>query len=49
MAKKKASGGFAVGRILTTEGKVRKGGLKPKPSTPKPNIKPAGQNPSGKK
>lgn len=52
MARKKASGGFgkrASGRIILTEGKVRKGGIKPKPLSPKPNITPAGQKPSPKK
>ena len=28
-----------------TEGPVKKGGIKPEPTTSKPNIKPAGQNP----
>ena len=31
------------------EGSVRKGGLKPIPFTPKPDIKPAGQNPKRRK
>ncbi len=45
MAKKKASS-----RITAlNEGKVKRGGVKAKPSSPKPNIKPAGQNPSTKK
>ena len=51
MVKKKASGrisGRAAGRILM-EGKVRKGGIKPRPTSPKPNITPAGQKPSSKK
>jgi len=37
------------GRIILTEGKIRKGGVKPRPSSPKPNIKPVGQQPSPKK
>jgi len=51
MTKKKASGGFGkrVSGSILTEGKVRKGGIKPKPSSPKPNITPAGQKPSPKK
>jgi len=51
MVKKKASGrisGRAAGIILT-EGKVRKGGVKPRPTSPKPNITPAGQKPSPQK
>lgn len=35
--------------IILTEGKIRKGGVKPRPSSPKPNIKPVGQKPSPKK
>ena len=37
------------GRIILTEGKIRKGGVKPRPSSPKPNIKPVGQKPSPQK
>ena len=48
MAKKKVSGrsGRMVSVSILTEGKVRKGGIKPKPSSPKPNITPSGQKPS---
>ena len=28
---------------IITEGKVKKGGVKPKPSGPKPNVKPPSQ------
>ena len=51
MAKKKASGGFGkrVSGSTLTEGKVRKGGVKPKPLSPKPNITPAGQKQPPKK
>lgn len=51
MAKKKASGGFGkkVSGSILTEGKVRRGGIKPKPLSPKPNITPSGQKPSPKK
>lgn len=38
------TGGRVRGNILV-EGKVRKGGVKAKPSIQKPSIKPAGQNP----
>jgi len=34
---------------ILTEGKVKRGGVKPKPSSPKPSVKPAGQKPSPKK
>lgn len=34
----------AGGKVM--EGSVKKGGTKPMPSSPKPNIKPAGQNPT---
>jgi hypothetical protein len=44
---KRASGQIRV--TILTEGKVKKGGLKPKPSSQKPSVKPAGQNPSPKK
>ena len=30
------------------EGRIRKGGIKPRPSSPKPNIKPVGQKPLSK-
>ena len=34
---------------IFTEGKVKKGGVRAKPSSPKPVVKPAGQKPSTKK
>lgn len=42
MAKKKANSK----PTILVEGKIRKGGVKPKPTCPKPNIKPSGQKPS---
>lgn len=33
-------------KVGLTEGKVKKGGVKPKPSSPKPNVKPIGQKPA---
>ena len=52
MVKKKASVRVAkkasVRVTILTEGKVRRGGIKSKPSCPKPNIRPVGQKPSHK-
>ncbi len=31
--------------IPFSQGPVRKGGVKPRPSSPKPDVKPSGQNP----
>jgi hypothetical protein len=39
--------GFVKGKI--TEGSVKKGGVKPVPVSPKPDIKPVGQNPPSNK
>jgi hypothetical protein len=33
---------------ILNEGKVKRGGLKSQPSSPKPNIKPPGQKPVSK-
>lgn len=35
--------------IVVNEGKIRRGGVKPKPSCPKPKINPSGQKPSSAK
>lgn len=32
-----------------SEGAIKKGGTKPQPTSPKPNVKPLGQRPSPKK
>jgi hypothetical protein len=34
---------------VLNEGKIRRGGVKPEPTCPKPKIKPSGQKPSSSK